>query len=204
MPFIESIELAVSDFFRSVSISEIEIYNEFSLQHEIGCFLRQRLGPERFRVQFERPVEFFKFRSADFLKREIDIVVTDNSSGFRVAIELKFPRNGQYPEQMFKACEDIAFLEQIVFSGFNAGFFVMAADDRLFYHGPGETGIYAYFRSGQPLTGNVTKPTGRRDYSINIGGRYVLDWKIAGDYRYLCARIEAIKKLNTATAGSSM
>jgi hypothetical protein len=46
---------------------------------------------------------------------------------------LKFPRNGQYPEQMLNACKDVAFLEQLVERGFDGGLFVMAADDRLFY-----------------------------------------------------------------------
>lgn len=203
MGYDNDIELAVAGFFRSVAVGEIEIYNEFSLQHELGWFLRQALGRERIRVQFERPVEFFNLRPLDFHKREIDIVVAESASGYRAAIELKFPRSGQYPEQMFKGCEDIAFLEQLVSSGFDAGFFVMVADDHLFYRGPDGTGVYAYFRAGQLLTGTVTKPTGRRDSSINIRGEYVFDWRTAGEYRYLFTRIERTGGLNAARAGSS-
>jgi hypothetical protein len=69
------------------------------------------------------------------VKKEIDISVLPLDSSERVAIELKFPRNGQYPEQMFKCCQDIRFLEQLVDAGLAAGMFVMVVSDPLFYSG---------------------------------------------------------------------
>ena len=50
------LELAnlVSDFFQVIIDEQIEIYNEFSLQHELGIYLRKRI-PE-YKVQFERNV----------------------------------------------------------------------------------------------------------------------------------------------------
>jgi hypothetical protein len=84
--------------------------------------------------------------------------------------------NGQYPEQMFSACKDIAFLEELVRSGFRMGWFVILADDRLFYEGQDHTGIYAFFRASEVLTGTVQKPTGNRDQLLNLTGRYVLKW----------------------------
>ncbi|WP_303861898.1 hypothetical protein [Alkalibaculum bacchi] len=33
----------VQDFFKSVTKQNIDIYNEFSLQHELGIFLREAL-----------------------------------------------------------------------------------------------------------------------------------------------------------------
>lgn len=44
-------------FVASVSENRIDIYNEFSLQHEFGIFLRAALPG--YAVQFERNVEFF-------------------------------------------------------------------------------------------------------------------------------------------------
>jgi len=44
----------VDDFFLFVQSKSIEIYNEFSLQHELGIFLREKL-PD-YRIQFERNV----------------------------------------------------------------------------------------------------------------------------------------------------
>ena len=76
--------------------NNIEIYNEFSLQHELGIFLRNNL-PE-YKVQFERNVSYF-FRNADTKKKEMDIVIFKSDMSERYAIELKYPKNGQNPEQ---------------------------------------------------------------------------------------------------------
>ncbi len=37
---------------------------------------------------------------------------------------------------MFAACQDIAFLEELVDAGFDEGLFVMLVDDELFYKRP--------------------------------------------------------------------
>ena len=78
------------------------IYNEFSLQHELGIFLREKLS-NIYKVEFERNVNFFlgKENSKKLIKKEIDIVVYDKERDEKIAIELKYPLNGQYPEQMF-------------------------------------------------------------------------------------------------------
>jgi hypothetical protein len=118
---IESVVAAVPEFFAAVGRGAVEIYNEFSLQHELGCFLRASI-PAPPKVHFERSVEFFEPRGADqYEKKEIDIAVFTPDQRHRVAIELKYPRNGQYPEQMFSACRDIVFLEQLVAGGFSGG-----------------------------------------------------------------------------------
>ena len=41
----------------------------------------------------------------------MDLFITDTEKKNRYAIELKFPRNGQYPETMFSFVKDIKFLE---------------------------------------------------------------------------------------------
>jgi hypothetical protein len=108
-------------------------YNEFSLQHEFGEYLRSVVARDEHSVQFERPTDFFGIPSDQLLKKEIDVSIFSQDRIFKAAVELKFPRSGQYPEQMFSACKDVAFLEQLVERGFDGRLFVMAADDRLFY-----------------------------------------------------------------------
>ncbi len=44
-------------FIKAVSAEKIEVYNEFSLQHELGVFLRN--GLPDLKVQFEWNVSFF-------------------------------------------------------------------------------------------------------------------------------------------------
>lgn len=70
------------------------------------------------------------------------------------ALELKYPRNGQVPESMFSFCKDIAFLEQLVLSGFQSAYFLAVADHKHFYAGA-STGIYGHFRSGAPTQKNI-------------------------------------------------
>ncbi len=173
---LKPIALQVSRFFDLVRAEDVEIYNEFSLQHELGIFLRSDV-PAPAKIQFERPVEFFQPRSTEHEKKEIDISIFTPDRTDRVAIELKFPRNGQYPEQMFSACRDIAFLEQLVRGGFSAGVFVMVADDPLFWGGRDVDGIYGPFRAGSPVSGTIPKPTGKSGRAVSIQGRYVIAWR---------------------------
>ena len=177
------VEQLVSD----LKSGRTEIYNEFSLQHEIGILMRQAL-PEQ-RVQFERNISFFGYDKTGFEKREIDISVFASAENPLRAVELKFPRNGQHPEQMFSFCKDIVFLEQLVRAGFGAGYFLAFAEHPLFYEGQSD-GIYAYFRGGLPLTGEIKKPTGSGNKTVTIQGSYQIDWKpVFGDLKYVLIEI---------------
>ncbi len=160
-------------FIQEIANGRIEIYNEFSLQHELGIFLRNFLNGQK--VQFERNISFFRLPKTEFVKREIDISIFNEDYAKRIAIELKFPRNGQHPEQMFSFCKDIMFLEQLKSSGFEAAYFLVFAEDKNFYEGSGE-GIYGFFRSRKLLTGIVKKPTGAKDSEVEINGEYELVW----------------------------
>jgi hypothetical protein len=174
---------SIAQFMCAVASGHVEIYNEFSLQHELGIFLRSR-WPE-YRTQFERNVSYFGATKKAFTKRELDIAIfSPDLKTLRYAIELKFPRSGQHPEQMFSFCKDIAFAEELNAAGFNQTAFVAVADDRLFYQG-GSDGIYAYFRGQKPLTGTICKPTGAKDDSVTIKGSYTIRWlPITGNMHY--------------------
>jgi hypothetical protein len=178
--------IAIKEFFQNVANGNTEIYNECSLQHELGIFLRVSTVSSQYKIQFERPVSFFGLSRSVFVKKEIDIAVFTPDRAERIAIEVKFPRNGQYPEQMFKFCEDVAFGEQLVLAGFTAAFFVVASDDPLFYSGSQQTGIYAAFRGNQPLQGTIVKPTGKRDETVHVCGSYRVEWRQAGELKYAC------------------
>jgi hypothetical protein len=172
----------LQSFFTRVASGEVEIYNEFSFQHEYGAYLRARLG-STLRVQFERPVSFFGLAGSGFVKKEIDISVFNPPMAEKYAFELKYPRNGEYPEQMFKACQDICFLEQLHHGGFTRCCFVMVADDPLFYEGGRQSGIYQHFRAGVPIHGHIQKPTGAKDEDVEIDGNYAVTWNAVGDGR---------------------
>ncbi len=140
----------IASFAEEVRSGRIEIYNEFSLQHEFGIFLRALFFDRK--VQFERNVTFFGLAKDDFEKREIDIVIFDekNLQNPDVAIELKL-------------------------SCFSNGYVIIFADDHNFYDGKSDR-IYGYFRNGKTLTGTITKPTGKCNTSATICGSYTIKW----------------------------
>ena len=56
----------IHDFFYLVKNKKIEIYNEFSLQHELGIFLREKYKGSK--IQFERNVSYFDLDKSNFKK----------------------------------------------------------------------------------------------------------------------------------------
>lgn len=164
----------IQAFIHEVSLNNTEVYNEFSLQHELGVYIRSQL-PD-YKVQFERNVSFFDFNKNNFIKKEIDIsIFSPDKSSLLYAIELKYPRNGQYPEQMYSFCKDISFIEQLHKAGFQKTFLLILADDSLFYEGSGN-GIYGYFRHGITLSGEIRKPTGKKIDKLFVDGSYNVKW----------------------------
>ena len=192
----------ITDFAQAVGAGSVEIYNEFSLQHELGIFLRSKLAGCK--VQFERNVSHFNLAKTSFEKREIDIAVTSPTGERLSALELKYPRNGQVPESMFSFCKDIAFLEQLVLSGFQSAYFLAVADHKHFYAGA-STGIYGHFRNGTPITGTIIKPTGSKDSMVTISGSYSAAWvPVRGDTKFCLVRVApgpALEKHRPAQGG---
>lgn len=78
---------------------------------------------------------------------------------------------------MFSACKDIAFLQQLVESGFNECYFMMFANDPLFYSDKGDDGIYRMFRKEKLIKGEIRKPTGKKDEILHIDGEYKIKWE---------------------------
>jgi len=108
---LDRVEQLIRRFFADAAYPDDGFYNEASLQHEMALYLRGVL-PEEWRLHIERPASWFHKAATALTKKEIDLVVADAKGEQVVAIELKCPRQGQYPEQMFKVCQDLQFLEQ--------------------------------------------------------------------------------------------
>ena len=167
---------------------ETDIYNEFSFQHELGIYLRDNL-PEDYKVQFERNVSFFGNNMDDFksipklVKKEIDIAIykyDDEKVHSCHAIELKYPRNGQYPDSMYAFIKDIKFMEQLNSAGFENTYCMVMVDneDKLFYSNGKKDGIYQYFRDKQEINGKIYKQTGngKNEKYYDIQGKYTIIW----------------------------
>ena len=106
-------------FVEHIRRGKIEVDSEISLQHRLGSFLQERIEP--WKVEFERSVKHFGLEPASFAKREIDLAILDAAGHPQSVVELKFPRNGRYPETMFDFCRDIQFIEQLKRAGFSNG-----------------------------------------------------------------------------------
>lgn len=163
--------------------NNINIYNEISLQLELGMFLREKLK-KGYKVEFERNVTSFGNNKSSMYKKEIDIVVyknKDRDTEEKYAIELKFPRNGQYPEEMYQFIKDIAFIDQLIDNGFTKAYALTIVDDGKFYKNENTTdGIYGYFRNTNKneIKGQINKPTGNKTKSINMNGKsHKINWQ---------------------------
>lgn len=180
-----NLEHLIREFFNNYwrNSEDIEIYNEFSLQHELGLFLRERL--KGYKVQFERNIfYFFGNQKIQTIKKEIDIAIFNEDETEKYAIELKNPRNGQVPETMFQCIKDIKFMEELKELGFNSTICVTFVSDKIFYNkGSKDDGIYSYFREGKVIQGKIEKPTGKEKFkaqeipSITLNRTYKINWK---------------------------
>lgn len=170
----------IESFFKYVQERDIEIYNEFSLQHELGIYLRNTIA--NYKVQFERNVSFFS-NDNKTIKREIDIAIFNDDKSEKYAIELKHPLNGQHPEQMYSFAKDIKFMEELKDRGFNKTACVVLVCDRSFYEGKMNTGIYNYFRQEYAVYGDIYKPTGANKNSefISLTSRHEFRWQDLND-----------------------
>lgn len=183
----------IADMLEEFMNAQIErcIYNEFALQFELGHFFRSK----GFDVFFERNINSFEYKenpnNPRWAKHEIDLVI--EREGARYAIELKFPRNGEYPEQMYSFLKDILFMEQVLDRAeFDGTYTLTVTLDPLFYTHTTSirnnntcTNIYSLFRTGDtpgtsgyiPASVDFYKPTGKKLQSINMARPHLIEWK---------------------------
>jgi len=190
------IEKIIEDFLEEIKNDDNEIklekfdgnnyslYNEFSFQFELWCFLREKW----YKVEFERNIKDFNIKEEQIVKKEIDLVVYDNNSN-KIAIELKFPRkkNWQIPEQMFNFVKDIKFIEQLKNTkNFIWGFFILLTDQNLFWENNNKTKnkyLYETFRKSDIIIKwTYKKPTWNSNKKIKFNFEYNTEWKIIWDW----------------------
>ncbi len=194
----EEFEKMIKEFFEYLCENEIEIYNEFSFQHELGIFFRDKFRKEcedgqDYKIEFERNAKkHFHINYSMFndekIKKEIDISIYKYDHSLQYAVELKFPLNGQYPEQMFNFIKDVRFMQELVNQNkFQKTYCITlvyaSGKGRPFYVGNNEgsrgVDIYKYFRGEKELlTGKIAKPTGGDKYTIDLGDKeYPFSWE---------------------------
>lgn len=168
------------------------VYNEFSLQFELGCYLRKN----GYDVYFEKNVRSYGISKENLYKSEIDLVAEKN--GKKYAIELKYPKNGQYPEEMYSFIIDIAFTQQLLNTHntkvFDKTYCLTLVDDQNFCCKKSKknralvcTRIYQYFRHFPNTTytlpkGTYNKPTGgETGIPVTTSKAAVYQWQQIGN-----------------------
>lgn len=189
--FGNNFEELIKDFFNYLKEEEISIYNEFSFQHELGIYLRN-VYHKNYKIEFERNankhlhINYDKLTDSneERIKEEMDIYIYNkNDISERYAIELKYPLNGQVPEQMYQFAKDIKFMQFLKNKGFSKTYCIVLTDNKNFYMGQQKgriADIYKYFRSSrEPLTGKIEKPTGKYQKDrpfIHLEKEYPIVW----------------------------
>jgi hypothetical protein len=160
----------LEQFFRTPPATVRPVYNERALQLELAIALRS----DGFEVEFERS---FKAPRPDGStlkpKHNLDLLVRGGDQ--TTAIELKVPLNGQHPETMYAFCADVEFVEalrrqEIV----DCAYCLMLTNDKAFWDDSGRgSAIHNIFRCADvTVSGLVQKPTGARDTTVMLGGKY--------------------------------
>lgn len=190
---INLINNTIDNFFNDLKNGSIKVDvdfdNEFGMQFELGIRLRNALVQNGFvgqgyQVYFEKNIKNIcrinEWNCNDTLKKEIDLLVAKTYNGQveeLYAIELKFPRNGQYPEQMYSFVKDLAFIAQLKGRfNFKGCWSVVLVDNDNFCKTSNRktsNAIYTYFREDRNvgdnlkrIEGTIQKPTGKYKYQV--------------------------------------
>lgn len=141
---IKTNKISVLKSLQEKDVNRKYIYNEISLQHELGIALRDKLS-ENYIVQFERNITSFteisnlskEDKKDIFKKSEIDIVIVNiKNSKERYAIELKYHKkeDGRIPNTMYDCIKDMYFSKALVNKlNFCYSVCVTISEDKLFY-----------------------------------------------------------------------
>lgn len=162
------------------------IYNEFSLQFELGIFLREN----GYKVYFEKNVESEDICKGngvkEFVKKEMDLYIIDGKNKY--AIELKFPTNGFYKKRMFHFIKDIRFMEQVKeLPNFEKTYcLTLVKNDSVgekFFKG-NDTGIFTYFQNEIDIPSEEIKNPSKKSKkgkSITLDKERSAVWKNIND-----------------------
>lgn len=184
-------ELIEKEFLKDDSIMNDErIYNEFSLQFELGVYLRDK----GYKVYFEKNVENEDVCKDNdvkgFVKKEMDLYIIDGEKKY--AIELKFPTNGFYIKRMFHFIKDIRFMEQVKkLPNFEKTYcLTLVKNDSVgekFFKG-NDTGFFKYFQNKISIPSKeIDDPSkkSKKAKSIILDKERTADWKNINDkFRY--------------------
>jgi hypothetical protein len=169
----------INAFFQQIQDVPIELYSEFGLQHELAIFLRTNYDDLTVRLEYPTPRIFNPL--PQLIKKEIDIYLT-TQNGQRYVIELKMPKdNCGTPNEMYRAIEDVKFLEQLRQNNIDECYAILITERQAFWNAPqANAGIYQFFNGQQVSIQSIdiqNLPNFlHRNGPIELGLNYQGDW----------------------------
>ena len=212
--------------YESYKLSNIEdveeyncnIYNEISLQHELGLFLREYLEGT-WKIFFEKSMYSNQNKKNDkkentkenslWIKKEVDLVAIKYENGKisgKYAIELKFSKgiNARTPENMFDFIKDIHFMEQVKkYKDFTKTYNLIIVDspkyyDKYYYEKKNRPYIYYIFKAESDGKIEIPKipDNDKKKYIHPTGNSESKEFILEKEYKNICWKpIGNLKKL---------
>lgn len=175
----------IYEFLDLVKPGEVSIYNEASLQFELGWYLKENCGGAK--IQVERGVTYFGFDKTAFVKRDMDLIIF--FEGFITVIELKAPieQSVARPVTVFNWIKDLRFLEQLKAENIN-GYSIFITDNLGYLNDNGKAGNLLTDIRSRTLKGEYHshKKPSDEDEIISLDFEYKLDWQEMSDGLFSC------------------
>ncbi len=121
----------IVDFLKT--IEEFELENEACLQFELGFYLREKIGGDKYKIQLEKNIGRLWDGGKRFAKKEMDIFIFNQNRSEKYCIELKVVQQGAIPQRMYEAYKDVQFLEQLKAQGFSNCYLLFATSEQSFW-----------------------------------------------------------------------
>lgn len=115
------------------TIEEFELENEACLQFELGFYLREKIGVNKYKIQLEKNIGKVSTTGKEFGKKEMDIYIFNEDHKEKYCIELKVVQQGAIPQRMYEAYKDVQFLERLKEDGFNNCYLLFATSEQSFW-----------------------------------------------------------------------
>lgn len=154
--------------------------SEFTFQFRLSSFLENHYND----IDIELESSIHRYNISNLIKKEIDIDVYFNKTKY--AIELKYIKDkGSFNIGMFKYCEDIKFIEQLIEKNFDKGYAILFTTITEVYSKPNKMlnpknvenlTLYNGFRKLFELSGKLSIKTGKLNESLYLNGKYKLNW----------------------------
>ena len=181
----------------------LENFNEKSLQHNLGQYIKERLGKD-YCIQYERNIEYFKrIPGVKCLsKKEVDITILDRNDLLHnkrnamplYVIEIKYlkaysqnfsERTAYSPQSLYECLYDIQFIEDCKIRGIDGISLILCDDDKIHSANIGKVRKYktiaSIFRSGGHIDSEIAEQINEDDNNnkykkIRVFNKYLLKW----------------------------